>query len=68
MTYLLDTHYLLWAIADTNKLSKRANDIITDPDNRILVSVVSFWEVALKTGVGKLDIAGFFPVDLPAVV
>ena len=67
MTYLLDTHYMLWAVTDTKKLSKRIKDIITDPDNRIIVTAISFWEVSLKNAIGKLDIAGFVPEDLPGL-
>ncbi len=65
MTYLLDTHYLLWSVADTKKLSARTRDIITNPDFRIVVSAVSFWEISLKTSIGKLEIAGLSPADLP---
>jgi PIN domain nuclease of toxin-antitoxin system len=42
MTYLLDTHYMLWAIADMKKLSKKAKNIITNPINQIIISTVSF--------------------------
>lgn len=63
--YLLDTHYLLWAVADTKKLSKKINNIITDPENTIVVSTISFWEVSLKFALGKLVISGFLPEQLP---
>jgi PIN domain nuclease of toxin-antitoxin system len=65
MTYLLDTHYMLWAIADTKKLSKGVKEIITNPENQIIISTISFWEVSLKSSMGKLDITGFSPEDLP---
>jgi PIN domain nuclease of toxin-antitoxin system len=35
MNYLLDTHYMLWALTDTRKLSKKIKDEITHPDNRM---------------------------------
>jgi len=66
MTYLLDTHYMLWAITDTKKLSKGIKDILINPENRIVISVVSFWEVALKSAIGKLEVTGFSPEDFPA--
>ena len=66
MTYLLDTHYLLWVIADTKKLSRKAKELITNPNHQIIISTISFWEVALKTALGKLQITGFSPEDLPA--
>jgi PIN domain nuclease of toxin-antitoxin system len=65
MTYLLDTHYMIWAITDTNKLSKKLKEILTNPDNQIIVSAISFWEVSLKSSLGKLKIKGFSPEDLP---
>lgn len=65
MNYLLDTHYMLWAIADTKKLSKKVKEILIDPDHSVIISVISFWEVSLKSALGKLQITGFTPEDLP---
>jgi PIN domain nuclease of toxin-antitoxin system len=65
MTYLLDTHYLLWAVADTKKIPARIRDILTNPEHNIVVSTISFWEVSLKSSLGKLKITGFSPEDLP---
>jgi PIN domain nuclease of toxin-antitoxin system len=67
MTYLLDTHFLLWAISDTKKLSKKVKNIITNPINQIIISTVSFWEVSLKSSLGKLEMSGFSPEDLPEI-
>jgi PIN domain nuclease of toxin-antitoxin system len=67
MTYLLDTHYVLWAIADTKQISNKIKDIITDTNHRIVISTVSFWEVSLKSSLRKLEITGFLPEDLPGV-
>jgi PIN domain nuclease of toxin-antitoxin system len=65
MTYLLDTHYLIWAVADTKKIPARVRDILTNPEHSIVVSTISFWEVSLKSALGKLQITGFSPEDLP---
>ncbi len=65
MTYLLDTHYMLWAVADTKRISKKIKEIITNPDNKIVVSAISFWEVSLKRSLGKLEIDGFLPEQFP---
>lgn len=65
MTYLLDTHYMIWALMDTRQLSKKIKDILTDPENKIIVSTISFWEISLKSSLGKLEIKGFSPEDLP---
>lgn len=66
MTYLLDTHYLIWAITDTRRLSQKVKEIITNPENQIVVSTISFWEISLKNSLGKMQIIGLSPEDLPA--
>lgn len=65
MKYLLDTHYLLWSIADSNKIKKTTRNIIVDSNNLIAVSAISFWEISLIYAIGKLEIEGFFPEDIP---
>ena len=57
--YLLDTHSLIWAIVDEDKLSKNVLKILQDKNNRLFVSAVSFWEIAIKHGKGKLDLDNF---------
>jgi PIN domain nuclease of toxin-antitoxin system len=54
MSYLLDTHILLWWIFDDLKLNNDCRDIIRNPDRRILVSSASAWEIATKYRIGKL--------------
>jgi PIN domain nuclease of toxin-antitoxin system len=51
---LLDTHILLWWLADDERLSKSALATIADPMTEVYVSVVSLWEIASKVGKGKL--------------
>ena len=65
MNYLLDTHTFLWAAFDPSHLSRSANLAITDYENTIAVSVVSFWEISLKFALGKLELKGVSPDDLP---
>jgi PIN domain nuclease of toxin-antitoxin system len=60
MNLLLDTHTLLWAIGQSNELSKKAIKEIENVNNEILVSAISLWEIALKAGIGKLKLS--FPV------
>lgn len=45
---------LLWWLADDKRLGTPARDMIADPGNEILVSVVSLWEIVVKLRVGKL--------------
>ena len=56
MKLLLDTHVLLWAIGETRALSPKIKHEIKSPDNTILVSAVSLWEIALKHSLGKLTL------------
>jgi PIN domain nuclease of toxin-antitoxin system len=50
---LLDTHALLWWLADEG-LSAQARDAIADPANLVMVSAVSAWEISIKKALGKL--------------
>ena len=67
MNYLLDTHTLIWAFSEKDKLSVRVSHILADPANTFFVSAISFWEIALKFSTGKLNIEGILPEDLPAL-
>jgi PIN domain nuclease of toxin-antitoxin system len=52
---LLDTHTLLWWLADDEQLGAQARGLIEDPGNDVLVSIVSLWEMVVKVRVGKLQ-------------
>ncbi len=54
MRILLDTHILLWSLADSKELSKKARKTINESDN-VFVSVASLWEIAIKSSLGKLE-------------
>ncbi len=56
MRLLLDTHVLLWWLSNDRKLAKAAREIIANPDNDVLVSAVSVWEVAIKATLGRIEI------------
>ena len=68
MKLLLDTCSLLWALQDTAQLSAPAKRALKNPDHTISVSVVSFWEISLKSGLGKLALHGAEPEDFPGFV
>jgi PIN domain nuclease of toxin-antitoxin system len=55
MNVLLDTHALFWWFSDPIRLSKRASSIIGNPDNTVLVSAATAWELAIKVNLGKID-------------
>lgn len=65
MTYLLDTHTLLWTLFEDEKLSKKAREAISNAENEIYVSVISYWEISLKYALGKLELEGITPDELP---
>jgi len=60
MRLLLDSHALLWWLDDAPTLSADARAAITDPENLVVVSVASLWELAIKVMIGKLDLPGDF--------
>ena len=64
MKLLLDTHALLWALIEPDRLSPVARAAITDPGAQVAVSAISFWEVAIKTALGKLALQGATPEAL----
>jgi len=53
---LLDTHALIWALSDPQRLSPRARDLLEDPVHEVFVSAASLWEIAIKVGSGKLEV------------
>jgi|GEM_PF-3362221 len=65
MSFLLDTHTLLWSLFDPERLGKKAAVSIRNPDMAVLVSVVSFWEISLKYSIGRLDLGNVTPDNFP---
>jgi PIN domain nuclease of toxin-antitoxin system len=62
---LLDTHALLWWLAEPDRLSEAAHAAIADPTTRVFVSSASGWEIATKVRLGKLPAAVELLSDLP---
>ena len=67
MIYLLDTHAFLWAAIQPANLSVKARTIISDRSLEVQVGVVSFWEIAIKHALGKLELHGVRPEQMPEV-
>lgn len=59
MKLLLDTHLLLWAAGEPDRLSVRARALMEDQDNALVFSAASLWEITIKAGLGRAD----FQVD-----
>ena len=62
--FLLDTHVVLWALAEPAKLGRPARAALEEAENEVFVSVVSGWEIAIKRALGKLQA----PDDLEAAI
>ena len=54
---LLDTNVFLWYAASDPKLSVRVADRIESETDSVYLSVISAWEIAIKVGLGKLELS-----------
>jgi PIN domain nuclease of toxin-antitoxin system len=67
MRILLDTCEFLWLVSGDAKLPVSTASAIRDPQNEVFLSAVSFWEIVLKHGLGKLPLpqspAQFVPLQ-----
>jgi PIN domain nuclease of toxin-antitoxin system len=52
---LLDTHLLLWAAGQPDRLPPLAHALLEDPQNELIFSAASLWEVAIKRNLGRND-------------
>lgn len=59
MNLLLDTHLLLWAASEPERLSAKARALLLDPANQLMFSAASLWEVTIKNSLDRPD----FKVD-----
>lgn len=59
MIYLLDTQLILWAAADSDRLSDAARELLTDEANEFMFSSAAIWEITIKSTLGRSD----FSVD-----
>jgi PIN domain nuclease of toxin-antitoxin system len=64
MRLLLDTHVLLWALADPRRLAESARDAIESAENEVLFSAASIWEIAIKSQVLRAE----FGVDSATII
>ncbi|MBM4166874.1 MAG: type II toxin-antitoxin system VapC family toxin [Ignavibacteria bacterium] len=55
MNLLLDTHAIIWYAENDKRLSSKAKKLIEDETNNVYISVASFWEIAIKTSLKKLE-------------
>ncbi len=56
MDVLVDTHALIWMSSQPHRLSPRTRALLEDETNAVSASMLSFWEIAIKISLGKLDL------------
>lgn len=56
MKLLLDARALLWFVWDHPNLSAAARAALSDPGNELLLSMGTYWEIAIKVGINKLTL------------
>lgn len=54
--FLLDTHTLLWYFNKSGELSDKSFQLISNPQNQVFVSIASYWEMTIKSSLGKLQV------------
>lgn len=54
--YSLDTNIVLWLLSEPQKLTRKVLNIIQNPDSELSLSVVTFWELQIKSQLGKLSL------------
>lgn len=57
MSYLLDTHAYLWWLGDPRRLGEQVRHTLEDRSASVFVSMASFWEIAIKSSLGKLSLS-----------
>lgn len=55
---MLDTHILIWALAEPGRLRPRMRRAVASPSNQVWISAATAWEIAIKHAAGRLT----FPV------
>lgn len=78
MNFLLDTHIILWWLADDAKFNDKARAAIMEPTNAIFIIAVTAWEIAIKKSLGKLiasdnfeeeiSLSGFEPLVIAGLI
>ena len=68
MRILIDTHAFMWWLAGDQRLSEAARGVIDNPNNSVLVSAASAWEITTKHRLGKLPGADIVAGDVVAAI
>ena len=60
MRYLLDTQIIVWAGHESERISKKVREIMSDDAHELSVSFISLWEITIKASLGKLKVSPGF--------
>jgi PIN domain nuclease of toxin-antitoxin system len=63
MNLLLDSHAFLWWLADAPELPRQARSAIANPQNTVLVSAATIWEIEIERSLGRLEAGSVDLVD-----
>jgi len=66
-SYLIDTHIFLWLIFDPDKIDNKKLGVLKNQKNKVFIASISFWEISLKYNLGKLELNGLEPNELPDI-
>jgi len=65
MRYVIDTHIFLWLIFSPEKIPVETLSFLNNPQNQVVITPISFWEISLKYNLGKLILENTTPDRLP---
>lgn len=68
MTYLLDTHIILWTLFDPSKLPTAITEILINETDKKIVTSINLWEISLKYSLGKLNFENANPEQITAKI
>lgn len=61
---LIDTHTLIWALCEPEKLCSDAQKLITNLNNKVFISIASLWELQIKKSLNKVTLPNDFIIQL----
>lgn len=67
MNIVVDTHIFIWLFANPDKITTSHLSLLENKNNTLFVANISFWEIAIKYQIGKLQINGITPDDLSRI-
>lgn len=66
--FIIDTHILLWLIFSPDKINPKIMTVLENTNNQVYVCNTTIWEVSIKFHLGKLELNGLLPSQLPKFI